>query len=492
MKKPNIVFLICDCLRTKNANSLTMPYIVGKSKIEFTRCYSPSTWTLPSYASIYSIKTPVDHNITRRGDYLNRNLSVLPYNLKKNGYHTCAFTENPTYGSNYGFHRGIDFFDEDINYKKYPSSTSFLRMGGFKGLIKNFPKTIRQSNSRFLDFMNFCYLGLSYFNYERKSKSIHNSERILNHISMYLKNNSDNPKLILTNFLEPHSPYMSSERGADLLGLSFSKEEKESLANFDARNYLLKNEKPPTANNGEEVFSSWSDFFSRQIDAYNSQIRYLDEQLEKWFKTNEEFLRNSLVILTGDHGQLFGEEEMYGHHTSLHPNGVNVPLYIFPPENDEFDTGKFSEPVSLIGVSEAVSQLVNGKVKDIERFIELVKEESKLGDEGEVIITVDGPTWNIKELEKKYNYEKVERLKIRKIGFVKKDKMRVYSSYWNSPEIIHREYTIEEYDRTLLKEDRNTEKLNEKFLNWLQYPSGDARRIKSSVNRLKRENRIRF
>jgi arylsulfatase A-like enzyme len=93
--KPNIILLVGDCLRAENVSKSTMPFLKDKNKIEFKACYSPSTWTLPSYASLYTMSSPIEHNITRPGDKLKKEFAILPFILKESNYETSAFSENP-------------------------------------------------------------------------------------------------------------------------------------------------------------------------------------------------------------------------------------------------------------------------------------------------------------------------------------------------------------------------------------------------------------
>ena len=60
MDKPDVYFLIGDCLRSANVTDRTMPFSIEAADVTATRCYSPGTWTLPSHASLYDIDTPIE------------------------------------------------------------------------------------------------------------------------------------------------------------------------------------------------------------------------------------------------------------------------------------------------------------------------------------------------------------------------------------------------------------------------------------------------
>jgi len=75
---------------------------------------------------------------------------------------------------------------------------------------------------------------------------------------------------------------------------------------------------------------SWDSFLLSQ---YDGEIAYLDHHLGKLFsKLKElEIYDSSLVIITSDHGDLFGEHGLYFHGTPMYEGVVKVPLVIkFP------------------------------------------------------------------------------------------------------------------------------------------------------------------
>src|SRR5262249_40247403 len=69
-------------------------------------------------------------------------------------------------------------------------------------------------------------------------------------------------------------------------------------------------------------------------DGYDNCIAHLDEQLGRLFDELERCgrLENTLVIVTADHGEHFGEHGLYGHASSLYNQEVQVPLLIIPTQ----------------------------------------------------------------------------------------------------------------------------------------------------------------
>jgi arylsulfatase A-like enzyme len=90
----------------------------------------------------------------------------------------------------------------------------------------------------------------------------------------------------------------------------------------------------PRFRQDEDPENPWSEQDARNfIAAYDGAIAYLDSELDKLFRELEqrgEFDR-TLVILTSDHGEEFGEHKLYDHGHSLYQASLHVPLLLWLP-----------------------------------------------------------------------------------------------------------------------------------------------------------------
>jgi arylsulfatase A-like enzyme len=94
-------------------------------------------------------------------------------------------------------------------------------------------------------------------------------------------------------------------------------------------------------------------------DAYDDCIAYLDDQLGRLFDRLEKNgqLDRTLVIITADHGEAFGEHELYGHASSLYDPEIHVPLLMVLPGG--LCAGRsVAEPVSLRDLPASIADLV--------------------------------------------------------------------------------------------------------------------------------------
>ncbi|MFW6047833.1 MAG: sulfatase-like hydrolase/transferase [Candidatus Natronoplasma sp.] len=469
----DIVMITADALRYSSFNEVTMPFIYRKKGIEFKNCFSPSTWTLPSYASFFTKRTPIQHNITRMEDRIKRGDLTLLDHLRYNNFEVLGFSDNPFLGSMNGFNTGFDFLDENISYKVFPTQYSIIDFRA-KDRGKIIEKILQDENTH-EDVINLLY-GTYRFtrNHIDNLRYDHRSDRILDHMSNLIKHHKKK-KVMFTNLLDPHPPYTSSETGSKKLGLEFTTEEKEVLSKGGVKDFLLLKKDPPTTFMGKRLFDDWDDFFSLQLKAYRSQIRYLDLLLEEWFEKNRTYLEDSMVIFTSDHGQLFGEENFCGHHTSLHPNGIHIPLKIFPPKDWGYSDKKVTDNVSLIGLSHALDRYGKGEINTEDEFKATITDQSKI--DGKIVIAVDGPTWDTEELKKSYPKKNVKKLEVRKIGLIEGDGMDVYSSYWWNDEIIHRRFEISQNSRTL-EYEKIEEPHRDDYKRWLQKSDVNSEKTK--------------
>jgi len=77
------------------------------------------------------------------------------------------------------------------------------------------------------------------------------------------------------------------------------------------------------------------------IDLYDAEIAYVDEQIGRVIEKlkEEDLWDNTLVLLTADHGESFGEHERYYHGVNLFDEVIRVPLIVKPPQ--PLDRGRY-------------------------------------------------------------------------------------------------------------------------------------------------------
>ena len=87
-------------------------------------------------------------------------------------------------------------------------------------------------------------------------------------------------------------------------------------------------------------------FGERDLDRYDSEVRYADETAGKLIAAFRARRPNSVVIVTADHGEEFGEHGGHYHGTSVYEEQVRVPLIVSAP--GALGARRIQEPVQTI------------------------------------------------------------------------------------------------------------------------------------------------
>jgi arylsulfatase A-like enzyme len=122
----NLVLISLDTCRTKslskNGNTRpTSPFLdqLAKSSVDFLQASSPSSWTLPAHMSLFTGRYPSWHTMTYNRDShfheLPLEIPLLTNHLREKGYLGVAFTGGAKLASSFGYYRGFDWYQENLN-----------------------------------------------------------------------------------------------------------------------------------------------------------------------------------------------------------------------------------------------------------------------------------------------------------------------------------------------------------------------------------------
>ncbi|MEW5918722.1 MAG: sulfatase-like hydrolase/transferase, partial [Gemmatimonadota bacterium] len=100
---------------------------------------------------------------------------------------------------------------------------------------------------------------------------------------------------------------------------------------------------------------------TRQVE-YDGSIRWLDGELRRLFEAlaARGTLERTVVILTSDHGEAFGEHDIHGHGKGLYTTLIHVPLMIYAP--GRLDGGvRIGRTVSLRDIARTIQEFTGSK-----------------------------------------------------------------------------------------------------------------------------------
>ncbi len=291
---PNVLLLILDTVRASDLSVYgyvrrTTPGLerFATDAIRFDRAISTAPWTLPRHASIFTGRYPFEMTVGYDVP-LAHDAPTLAERLGAVGYRTGGFVGNTVYGS---YLHGLDHGFQ--RYRDYPMSVS--EMFGASTLNRLLMRVWNQATNSYVE------------------AGVKDAPAVSAEFTHWLDGvPAGRPWFAFLNYFDAHMPY-NPPAPYDLM---FSKQEPLTRSVY-----------------GESRRKRDSDEVRGLRDAYDGAIAYLDAQLQILFADLEARgqLDNTVVIVTADHGEAFGEHGFLNHGSSLYLPEVHVPLLVRLP-----------------------------------------------------------------------------------------------------------------------------------------------------------------
>lgn len=319
-------FLITiDCLRVDHLSCYgyprpTTPNIdsVAKDAVVFTNAFSNGPYTTTSFPSI--LTSAILLRYSGEDLALPRERSTIPEILQKNGYLTAAFHSNPYLSSEFGYAKGLSYF-EDFGAEPIGKEE---RIRGAKGQIhglmanlnnkilttldmRGLHDTTMYKAFKLLSFYYVCLIG--YFGARADGATI--TEKAIS----WLEKNRNS--FVWLHYMDVHGPYVPPKKYRDRFC-------SERISNYKQASTLYKRETPKLVSK-EEV--------DVLIDLYDAGVCYVDTCIGDFITRLKamEIYDNSLIIITADHGEEFKEHGGFGHKCKLYDEHLHVPLIMKMP-----------------------------------------------------------------------------------------------------------------------------------------------------------------
>ncbi|MEP7380607.1 MAG: sulfatase [Gemmatimonadota bacterium] len=293
---PNVLLIILDTVRADylslyGATEETTPNLVrwAQQATVFDQAYSTAPWTTPSHASLFTGQYPSVHGASFT-TALSPDHRTLADVLQEHGWATGAFTANfvaTRFES--GLAQGFLRYDDLMNtFEEVAKSTTITQSDnvqlfwsaweegrGWKTAVKRLFRA---------DFSP---------HFTEKSHDDKRADQVRQEFTRWADAlPAGRPFFAFLNFFDSHAPYRPPEP------------------------YYSMFKSPP-----------------RTVDRYRGGIRFIDDQLDSLFRGLEQrgALENTIVIVTADHGEHFGEHGQEAHGNSLYRQLLHVPLFVMYP-----------------------------------------------------------------------------------------------------------------------------------------------------------------
>jgi arylsulfatase A-like enzyme len=98
---------------------------------------------------------------------------------------------------------------------------------------------------------------------------------------------------------------------------------------------------------------------------YDKELAYIDERIRQLYQRFG-WERNTLIVVTADHGEEMMEKGFYGHGTSLFNTVIHVPLLFYYPGSRSVAAGKVPSSVSTLDILPTLNSLLGfAALKDV-------------------------------------------------------------------------------------------------------------------------------
>lgn len=230
-----------------------------------------------------------DENISISFKDLFPEVIAFPEVLKKDDYKCYSISTNPVLNSSYNLFKNFDNFFE-----------TFRREKGVKGILKK---------------------GIYKFKRDILHTEDFGAKQSLKIIKSILKQKKF-PFFIFLNLMESHHPYSPLIRYYKCVKKEFKNSFdiwKTTRKTYDVTKFYLKPSK------------EMEEFISKIKILYDATILYLDNWLAQLWQMLErtKLLKNTIIIITSDHGENFGEKGYFGHKYMLDDSLIKIPLIFY-------------------------------------------------------------------------------------------------------------------------------------------------------------------
>jgi arylsulfatase A-like enzyme len=351
---PNVLILVMDTVRAQSLSlgrhdRDTTPRLrrLAERGVRFDEARSTAPWTLPSHASLFTGYWP--HELSVGVDRaLDGGPRTLAEALRDRGYLTAAFVANVFYcNARYGIDRGFLHYD-DIAENRSVNPREILRSAGLARPL--------------VDAISGERLPVPE-DYQIKKDASEVNRAALEWLDRHA--GGERPFLAFLNYMDAHAPYRlpagATRRFSTADGRIEELEHRQRSLYRRIKRAERESRADLMADLERQATAVKAELLALRLDVYEDCVAWIDEQIDSLLGElgRRGLLRNTLVIVTSDHGEHFGEHGLAQHGHSLYRPLIHVPLLIVGPEGGRVPAGHVvATPVSLRDVPATVVDLL--------------------------------------------------------------------------------------------------------------------------------------
>ncbi|RAW45227.1 sulfatase [Halorubrum sp. 48-1-W] len=357
MNQPNVLLVVLDSVRAKNVGHLGYPRDTtpnldefAKSATTYTNARAPGIHSISSHVSLFTGYHVAEHRTTSHGASIQSGHTVWE-DLAEKGYRTGLFTPNSIIAESSNL---SSFFQTVVGPKRqellFPEAMGPKQVKGDPNYLGYLRASFR-SDAPLKAIIN----GLS--REFGRSKAAHDPKR--EHGGEYIqefrewRDSSGGPWAACLNLMDAHYPYIPLDQFDRWGGETLQDLHREAMGGPLTTQYL-----------GERPFWELEATESLYDDCIRQADAYVGDLLEYLRSVNE--LEETLVVVTSDHGEGFGEYSVLNDEVRLidHSWGIgdevaHVPLVVKHPTQSSGSS--VDAPATLTRFPTVVENTVNGE-----------------------------------------------------------------------------------------------------------------------------------
>ena len=368
----NVLFVVLDTVRKDHLSAYgydrpTTPALedFADEAAVYERAVSPAPWTLPVHASMFTGLYPSEHGASQENPYL-EDATTLAESLADTHRSAC-------YSSNAWItpytHLTDGFDDQDNFFEVMPGE--FL-----SGPLASVWKTMNDNDQlrKVADWL--VSVGNKIHEYTASGEGADSkTPEVIDKTQDFIADAEAEGEnwFQFINLMDAHLPYHPPEEYAE-----------EFAPGVDST-AVCQNSKEH--NCGARDIDD--DEFEDLQGLYDAEIRHMDAQLERLFEwmRAEGVWEDTMVVVCSDHGELFGEHDLYGHEFCIYDPLVNVPCLVKHPD---LDAGWYDEQFEMLDLyhtvldhatSDPESAVTAPDAVDFEPVRSLLREDHRSFDE---------------------------------------------------------------------------------------------------------------
>jgi len=379
MMRPNVLLVVLDTARADafepyGAAPGNTPAVAQMASTTngfvHDAMYSTACWTLPAHASLFTGRLPRSAGFAKGTPPVFKKamdaypVDTLPDALRRAGYDTAGLSANPWISEATGFDRGFEHFQ-----------------------LLETDRNTEMSGKRRRDRVAWLLDAL-------RARADDGAAAIEQLLAEWLRSRTQRPFFWFVNLMECHSPYLPPKPYSPAGPIG------RMVAAHDAARHCTLDALWRVSGGGWDIDDA---ALHRMRAMYDGAIRQLDAWLARVFDHLDRagVLDDTIVIVTSDHGENFGEDHKFGHTFSLDNRLLHVPFVTRGPVT--LDLNRIGSLADVPGALVRALDMSSAPFDDVNAPLGLaVAQLDAVGDEGDARIDAAVERWGLHEEAKRF------------------------------------------------------------------------------------------